>query len=182
MPLSLVPYILAGASLLAFSRTYQLGRRDFTLLGRLTPAAFVWLLLAYTGMTTAVAAAVIVSPATVDLSTPVAIGLGGGLIVAGLVMYLSARITLRSFRTAWALRVDELITTGPYRLSRNPLVVGLVGILLGASVAARSLGAIVLSGVYVWMSALWIRLEEAVLLQQFGRAYEQYCQKVRRVL
>ena len=182
MLVSLVPFLVEGLSLLAFSRCYQLGRRDFTSIGRLTPEAFLWLLASYTGMTAAVALAVVISPSTVDVSPPVAMGLGGAMIAGGLAMYLSARIKLRSFRAAWALRVDELITTGPYRLSRNPLVVGLVGILLGTSVATRSLPAMVLSGVYVWMSALWIGLEEAVLRRQFGDAYEEYCRQVRRVL
>lgn len=182
MPAALIPYVVAGVTLGAFARTYQLGRRDFTTIGRLTPAGFFWLFLAYTGMTVAVLAAVVFAPWTVDLSPPVADVLGGFLMAAGLAMYLSARIKLRSFRTTWALRVDELITTGPYRLSRNPLVVGLVGMLLGLSIATRSLAAILLSGVYVWMSLLWIQLEEGVLRQQFGSAYDQYCARVRRVL
>lgn len=182
MPASLVPYVIAGGALLAFGRCYQLGRRDFESLGRLTRQGFVWLFLAYSGMTAAIAAAVVFWPSTVDLSPVVAIGLGSAMIAAGLALYVTARLKLRSFGTIWALRVDQLITTGPYRLSRNPLVVGLVGMVLGASLIRRSLAGILLSGLYIWMSALWIGLEEIVLRRQFGGAYDRYCSEVRRVL
>ncbi|MBK1667547.1 hypothetical protein CKO28_05815 [Rhodovibrio sodomensis] len=77
----------------------------------------------------------------------------------------------------------ELVTTGPYALSRNPLygfsVLGAVGIGLstGSLVIGLGLGA----GVFAVLDAI-SRHEEAFLRQQFGSAYDSYCRQTRRWL
>lgn len=80
-------------------------------------------------------------------------------------------------------KTTQLVTTGIFRISRNPMYVSLWLFLfswflwLGNSIAI--LGLIF----FVWIiNELQIKREEQVLLQKFGKQYEYYCQKVRRWL
>jgi protein-S-isoprenylcysteine O-methyltransferase Ste14 len=76
-----------------------------------------------------------------------------------------------------------MIEEGPYRLSRNPLYVGLLALHLGLALLAPSLWALVLFPVAVLL-VRWgaIRPEERFLHARFGAAYDDYTRRVRRWL
>ena len=77
----------------------------------------------------------------------------------------------------------ELITTGPYSLSRNPLyffsLLGFAGI--GFASETVSLGAVLAVAMLIGYPAV-IRQEEAVLRERFGADFESYCARVPRFL
>ena len=50
--------------------------------------------------------------------------------LSGVIAFRGANTNIRPFREA-----DELVTTGPFRFTRNPMYLGLALILLGARVA-----------------------------------------------
>ncbi|MCE2398718.1 MAG: isoprenylcysteine carboxylmethyltransferase family protein [Gemmatimonadetes bacterium] len=74
------------------------------------------------------------------------------------------------------------VSTGPYRITRNPQYVGDIVLFLGVSVIANSL--------LLWITHLLIALvfivapfaEEPWLEEQYGDAYREYRQRVRRFL
>jgi protein-S-isoprenylcysteine O-methyltransferase Ste14 len=74
-----------------------------------------------------------------------------------------------------------LITTGVYRISRNPMYLGFVLILSGV---ALFLGSLTPFAVVLFfpglMEVVFIRPEEAMLEQQFGETWLAYKQQVRR--
>lgn len=76
-----------------------------------------------------------------------------------------------------------LVTTGVYRLSRNPLYVGFAGLHLGLGLALGSVWALAALPVAV-LAVTWgaILPEEAYLAQRFGAEYADYRNKVRRWL
>ena len=78
---------------------------------------------------------------------------------------------------------ESMITEGPYRLSRNPLYVGLLALYLSLALLAGSFWALVLFPVAVAL-VLWgaIRPEERFLRRRFGTAYDDYASRVRRWL
>jgi protein-S-isoprenylcysteine O-methyltransferase Ste14 len=78
---------------------------------------------------------------------------------------------------------STIIETGPYRLSRNPLYVGLLALYLGLALLAPSVWALVLFPVAVLL-VYWgaIRPEERFLHERFGAAYDDYARRVRRWL
>jgi protein-S-isoprenylcysteine O-methyltransferase Ste14 len=78
---------------------------------------------------------------------------------------------------------SELITTGPYSLSRNPLyffsLLGFAGI--GFASETISLGVVLALAMLAGYPPV-IRREEAVLRERFGAEFEAYCARVPRFL
>ena len=78
---------------------------------------------------------------------------------------------------------STIIETGPYRVSRNPLYLGLLALYLGLAFLAPSAWALILFPVAVLL-VTWgaIRPEERFLHERFGAAYDDYARRVRRWL
>jgi len=78
---------------------------------------------------------------------------------------------------------EALIDEGPYRISRNPLYVGLLALYLALALLAPSFWPLVLFPAAVFL-VLWgaIRPEERYLHERFGTPYDDYTKRVRRWL
>jgi protein-S-isoprenylcysteine O-methyltransferase Ste14 len=78
---------------------------------------------------------------------------------------------------------NALITTGPYRITRNPLYIGgIVFIFLGAVLLLGSPSGILLTALNVVLVDFIIRREEKQLEREFGEHWERYRNQVRRWL
>jgi protein-S-isoprenylcysteine O-methyltransferase Ste14 len=78
---------------------------------------------------------------------------------------------------------QTLITSGPYRFSRNPLYLGgNVFIFFGASLVVGSPSALLITAVHIPLVDLFIRREEKQLEQTFGEEWRRYKDRVRRWL
>ena len=76
---------------------------------------------------------------------------------------------------------QALITTGPYRFSRNPLYLGgNVFIFFGAALLFGSPAALVITALHLPLVDRFIRREERQLEAQFGAEWERYRTRVRR--
>ena len=72
-----------------------------------------------------------------------------------------------------------LIQTGPYKLSRNPMYLGMVLLLIGAGFILGSLTSFIGTVLFaVMMEIVFIPIEEKILQDQFGEEYEVYKEKV----
>lgn len=105
--------------------------------------------------------------------------LGFILIVAGLVLAFTTMFWF-GLRRAFGLQVSELIRKGPYRLSRNPQIVGGALMVLGVASQWTSLYALGWLLLFAVISHLMVLTEEEHLLRVFGEAYKQYCAEVPR--
>jgi protein-S-isoprenylcysteine O-methyltransferase Ste14 len=76
-----------------------------------------------------------------------------------------------------------MIEDGPYRLSRNPLYVGLLALYIALALLTPTFWGLVLFPAAVVL-VLWgaIRPEERFLRERFGAQYEDYARRVRRWL
>jgi protein-S-isoprenylcysteine O-methyltransferase Ste14 len=102
--------------------------------------------------------------------------LGLGVMLWGIRAQLFARTTIMPHRSARAL-----VTTGPFRFTRNPTYLGLVAMYLGVAVVLNDAWPLVLLPfVLVTMTSWVIVREEAHLLDAFGDEYRAYCSRVRR--
>lgn len=96
----------------------------------------------------------------------------------------------RSFRRAGTTLSPEhpadasvLVTTGPHAVSRNPMYVGLCGLLIANAIRLGSWSALLPAAAYVaFVDRVQIRAEEAALLEHFGADYESYRDGVPRWL
>lgn len=78
-------------------------------------------------------------------------------------------------------RAEKLVTTGLFRLSRNPMYLGMLLLLSGVALGLGnwiSLFAPVLF--IVSINVLQIKPEEIALQRKFGEEYENYCRRTRR--
>ncbi|MGZ5494108.1 MAG: methyltransferase family protein [Thermoanaerobaculia bacterium] len=75
----------------------------------------------------------------------------------------------------------RLVLRGPYRFVRNPMISGVLFIIVGESLVVRSLALAGWAGVFLLMNAIWIPLfEEPQLERRFGADYRAYMSNVRR--
>ncbi|MBN9669733.1 methyltransferase family protein [Roseibium aggregatum] len=98
--------------------------------------------------------------------------------VQGIVAFYRRKTTFNPMSPGEA---TTLVTEGIYRLSRNPMYLGLLFLLLALSVYWGTLAALVIVPGFVWyMNEFQIKPEEASLRDLFGEAYEDYLTRVRR--
>jgi len=110
--------------------------------------------------------------------------LGIVLIVLGFGISLSAALLFRRKGTEINPTSETnklLVIQGPFRVTRNPMYLGLVIFTLGIAFCAGSLPMFVVP-VLVFATANWahIPFEEAKMRRQFGIAYDEYTRQVRR--
>ena len=104
------------------------------------------------------------------------LGFGFGLPAVRLMR--QAKTTLNPYRPSSAV-----ITSGPFRLTRNPLYVANLLNYAGLVVFFSLLWGLLLLPAIVWMTNRWvIRHEESYLEQKFGGEYTRYKASVRRWL
>lgn len=76
---------------------------------------------------------------------------------------------------------STLVTDGIYRISRNPMYLGLLFLLVAASLFFSSYLSLLIIPVFVWyLTEFQIKPEEEILKARFGETYEKYLRKVRR--
>jgi protein-S-isoprenylcysteine O-methyltransferase len=108
-----------------------------------------------------------------------------GLFWIGWLLRFWAVVTLgKFFRTTVMVQDDhQLISSGPYRVLRNPSYTGALLMLLGIGLAqgnAYSVAAIVGGGLlaYAWR----VRVEEIALRERFGQSFEDYMRRTWAVI
>ena len=79
-----------------------------------------------------------------------------------------------------APRTKHLMTKGPYRLSRNPMLTGSFVYYAGVCVCLWTWQALLVFVAFVVIMLLQVRSEEKRLRRDFGEEYEAYCCRVGR--
>jgi len=142
----------------------------------------------------------LVAPGTVGFLVPQAFGGGGGsgrglsfeeipgalLLSLGVAVYLWCAWDFVQKGLGTPAPIDAprvLVVQGLYRLTRNPMYVGVLAMIFGQAFLYRSksialYGCAILGGFYLFV----LLYEEPTLQRRFGSAYEEYCRKVPRWL
>ncbi len=110
---------------------------------------------------------------------------GAGLMLVGLALILHCAGLFR--RAGTPLRPFEpstaLVTTGPYRVTRNPIYLAMVVALVGLGALLGSLVPLAVIPVFiVLIDRGFIQHEETMMAATFGDAYAAYRARVRRWL
>jgi len=112
-----------------------------------------------------------------------ATGLGRFAILIGLVLLVHAAGMFRAAETDLVpfKNVTALVTTGGYRVTRNPMYLGMAMVLFGTSLTVGAFAGLFVTPVFmVIIEIRYIRPEEAMLRELFGDDFDAYCRLVRR--
>jgi protein-S-isoprenylcysteine O-methyltransferase Ste14 len=110
------------------------------------------------------------------LTGAVPFGAGLGFMVATMRTFRRHQTTIKPFQAS-----ATLVTGGPFRVSRNPIYLGMTLMLLGIALFLGSATPLVLVVLFaLWIQARFISNEEAHLTEQFGDGYRRYQASVRR--
>ena len=100
--------------------------------------------------------------------------------LTGLLAFRAARTTVNPLAPE---RASALVTGGVYRITRNPMYVGMALLLLAWAVYLAALLPFTgLVAFVAWITGYQIRPEERVLAGRFGEEYARYAARVRRWL
>jgi protein-S-isoprenylcysteine O-methyltransferase Ste14 len=105
---------------------------------------------------------------------------GSGFSLAGVISFRRAKTTVNPMKPETA---TSLVSTGIYRVTRNPMYVGLLLVLIAWAAYLTSAWALLGPlGFVLYISRFQIAPEERVLSTLFGAEYTAYQSKVRRWL
>jgi len=80
-------------------------------------------------------------------------------------------------------KTRNLVVSGPYKNTRNPMLFGTFLIFLAFALFINSLTSVILvCAIFVFMLTVVVRMEETRLLKDFGNQYEEYRKKVSRFI
>lgn len=104
--------------------------------------------------------------------------------LAGLLLLFWSLVSFgRSFRVGIDVdRPDQLVTTGIFALSRNPIYVAFASVLIGQFLIFPNWTPLIALVAGVWLLNRQILREETFMQQHYGAAYTDYCRRVRRYL
>lgn len=111
--------------------------------------------------------------------------LGAVLMVVGLAVSTWGSMEFRKAKTGLLLRGGgaALVTSGPFRFSRNPMYLGMLLWALGLAVLLGSLSVFLFPILLSLLAELYIiPLEEKAMERMFGQQYAAYKRRVRRWL
>ncbi|NOR82730.1 MAG: DUF1295 domain-containing protein, partial [Ardenticatenales bacterium] len=101
---------------------------------------------------------------------------GLALVFIGGTLSLVAAVTLRRvYSSTLITREDhQLITHGVYRLTRHPIYLGTIMVMMGLPVVVSSLYGLLTMSALIPLFLNRIKIEERLLTEEFGDAYRRY--------
>lgn len=107
------------------------------------------------------------------------------LFYSGACFSLWAKITMKNY---WgppaqhdSIKQTKLITSGPFEISRNPIYLGLLLMIVGIGIAMKSYSVLLCIVIYYGIHKVILK-EESLLTKQFGEEYKKYLKTVRRLI
>ncbi|MBT8264731.1 MAG: isoprenylcysteine carboxylmethyltransferase family protein [Eudoraea sp.] len=98
--------------------------------------------------------------------------------VVSLLQFFSAKTTIDPRKPQ---NSTKLVTGGVYRITRNPMYLALLLVLLAVGIyLGNAFNTLLAAGFVMYMNRFQIIPEETALKKHFGKEYEQYCVRIRR--
>lgn len=105
---------------------------------------------------------------------------GLSLMIVAVASFIAAKTTVNPLRPS---RTSSLVTTGIFRISRNPMYLGDLLVLAALAVWLGNVVNVVLLVFFIWyINRFQVFPEERALTNLFGESYVAYCSRVRRWL
>jgi protein-S-isoprenylcysteine O-methyltransferase Ste14 len=108
---------------------------------------------------------------------------GVGCWIGGFVLLHIGRFSLgQSFRIGVSNEKELFIASGIYKISRNPMYVGLYATIIGFMIYSLNVIYVIFSVFIIIVHHIITLNEEKQLLKRYGKTYTEYCRKVRRYI
>lgn len=112
--------------------------------------------------------------------TMILVLIGAVIALAGVLAFIRARTTVNPHRPD---KSSVLVQNGIYRITRNPMYLGMLLALMAWSFWLNAAVTLVTPALFIaWIHRFQILPEERVLEQNFGESFRAYCRRVRRWL
>ena len=111
--------------------------------------------------------------------------LGLILLIASMALIVMAFKELQNYQTTYIPdgEPEKLVKTGPFKLTRNPIYLGMFGILIASSFLMQSISAMLIPILFLSIiENTWIPHEEEKLKEKFPDEWEEYISSTKRWL
>ena len=111
--------------------------------------------------------------------------LGLILLIGSLAIIVMAFKELQNYETTYIPdgEPEKLVKTGPFKLTRNPIYLGMFGILIASSFLMQSISAMLIPILFLSIiENTWIPHEEEKLKEKFPDEWEEYISSTKRWL
>ena len=99
-------------------------------------------------------------------------------VISGIYAFFKFKTTVDPMKPA---KASSLVTIGIYHITRNPMYMGMLLLLIGWGVKLANPLNLLMLFLFAWyMTRFQIKPEEEALKEKFGASYETYCKEVRR--
>lgn len=106
------------------------------------------------------------------------LGIAGLTGVLGIIEFKRKSTTINPHKPE---NTNQLVTSGIFSISRNPMYLALLLVLLATIFYWGNVFSLIIPAVFIWyMNEFQIKPEEAILEQKFGEQYENYTHSTRR--
>ena len=107
------------------------------------------------------------------------------LLIGSIALIVMAFKELQNYQTTYIPdgEPEKLVKTGPFKLTRNPIYLGMFGILIASSFLMQSISAILIPILFLSIiENTWIPHEEEKLKEKFPDEWEEYISSTNRWL
>ena len=111
--------------------------------------------------------------------------LGLVFLIGSLALIVMAFRELKNYETTYIPdgEPEKLVNTGPFKISRNPIYLGMLGILISSAFLMQSISALLIPVLFLSIiQNTWIPHEEEKLKEKFPEEWEQYISSTKRWL
>ena len=120
-----------------------------------------------------------VAPIAIDLSVLI------GLLMTSFSIFviIYSFIELKNHETTYIPdgEPEQLVTSGPFAYSRNPIYLGMLGILISVGLFSQSLSSFLIPALFIFIiENTWIKHEESKLKTLFKKEWNEYAAKTRK--
>jgi protein-S-isoprenylcysteine O-methyltransferase Ste14 len=113
-----------------------------------------------------------------DIISIITLFIGLIFIISAVIQFINRKTTVNPTKPH---KTSTLVITGTYKITRNPMYLGMLLIILSFALYKASIISLILIPLFIfYINKFQIEPEEFEMRKKFGEEYEDYCKKVDR--
>ena len=113
-----------------------------------------------------------------DIISIITLFIGLIFIISAVIQFINRKTTVNPTKPH---KTSTLVITGTYKITRNPMYLGMLLIIISFALYKASIISLILIPLFIfYINKFQIEPEEFEMIKKFGKEYEDYCKKVDR--